>query len=108
MGGGVLSQKWALKCLKMVISNTFSGKTFAKVHENRTPGHLRKRLLVDKLMRLVLFRVDNFSGFQFFTKNGGKYESSRKKNPTKKGFSSIIFSRKNIFCQKKKITKIAP
>ena len=53
MGGGVLTQKWALKCLKMVISNTFSGKTFAKVHENRTPGHLRKRLLVDKLMRLL-------------------------------------------------------
>ena len=88
MGGVILTQKWALKCLKMVISNTFSGKTFAKVHENRTPGHLRKRLLVDKLMRLVLFRVDNFSGFQFFTKNGGKCESLWK---IKKKHEKMVF-----------------
>ena len=91
MGGGVLTQKWALKCLKMVISNTFSGKTFAKVHENRMPGHLRKRLLVDKLMRLVLFRVDNFSGFQ----NGGKCESSWKKKKKHEKMVFVLF-----FCEK--------
>ena len=67
MGGGVLSQKWALKCLKMVISNTFSGKTFAKVHENQTPRTPSQtafsRHIIDEVG--VCFRVDNFSGFFF-------------------------------------------
>ena len=67
MGGGVLSQKWALKCLKMVISNTFSGKTFAKVHENQTPRTPSQtafsRHIIDEVR--FCFRVDNFSGFFF-------------------------------------------
>ena len=65
MGGGVLSQKWALKCLKMVISNTFSGKTFAKVHENQTPRTPSQtafsRHIIDEVR--FCFRVDNFRVF---------------------------------------------